>query len=82
MNNREEVKEKVISIIKEASPKFKDIEITEDTSLNANKEIDSMTFIYLICEFEQIFNIEIPEKRWNKLITLKDIIDEIENRRA
>ena len=46
--------------------------------INTQKELDSMTFIYLMCKLEEEFHIEIPEKKWVNFKTLGDVIDEIE----
>ena len=53
-------------------------DINEQTKLNTQKALDSMTFIYLMCKIEGEFNIKIPQKRWSKMQTLKDVLDEIE----
>ena len=78
MLSREEIKNKVINIVKENLPEFKDTDINEQTKLNTQKALDSMTFIYLMCKIEGEFNIKIPQKRWSKMQTLKDVLDEIE----
>jgi acyl carrier protein len=36
-----------------------------------------MGFILVICKLEALFDIKIPERRWNKLSTLNDVADEI-----
>ncbi len=78
MLSREEIKNKVINIVKENLPEFKDSDIKEETKLNTQKALDSMTFIYLMCKIEGEFNIKIPQKKWSKMQTLKDVLDEIE----
>jgi len=78
MLSREEIKNKVINIVKENLPEFKDADIKEETKLNTQKALDSMTFIYLMCKIEGEFNIKIPQKKWSKMQTLKDVLDEIE----
>lgn len=74
---REIIKDKVIKIVRESLPEFKDVEIHEDTRLNTQQALDSMTFIYLMCQIESEFNINIPQKKWDKMVTLADVIDAI-----
>jgi acyl carrier protein len=74
---REIIKDKVIKIVRESLPEFKDVEIHEDTRLNTQQALDSMTFIYLMCQIEAEFNINIPQKKWDKMVTLADVIDAI-----
>lgn len=75
--SKEEIKEKVIKIVKDNLPEFADVDIKEDTRLNTQKALDSMTFIYLMCKIEGEFNIKIPQKKWSKMLTLNDVIEEI-----
>lgn len=75
--NREEVTKKVINIIKTNLPEFADVEIKEDTKINTAQGLDSMTFIYVMCKIEGEFNIKIKQKDWNKMFTLKDIVDQV-----
>ena len=76
--SKQDIKNKVIDILKTNVEKFKEIELDENTKINTQKELDSMTFIYLMCKLEEEFHIEIPEKKWVNFKTLGDVIDEIE----
>lgn len=75
--NRNEIKERIIKVIKDNLPDFKDVDIREDTTINQSQGLDSMTFIYIICKIEAEFSIKVKENRWNKMSTLKDIVDEV-----
>ncbi len=75
--NRNEIKERIIKVIKDNLPDFKDVDIQEDTTINQSQGLDSMTFIYIICKIEAEFSIKVKENRWNKMSTLKDIVDEV-----
>lgn len=75
--NRNEIKERIIKVIKDNLPDFRDVDIKEDTTINQSQGLDSMTFIYIICKIEAEFNIKVKENRWNKMSTLRDIVDEV-----
>ena len=75
--NRNEVELKVKELIKQNQPGFDSIEIKDDTKINTDVGFDSMTFIYIICKIEAEFGISIPHRKWEKLVTFKDVIDTI-----
>ena len=37
-----------------------------------------MTFVYIMCKIEATYNISIPKRKWEKMITLGDLVDAIE----
>ena len=74
---RDEVKLKTIQIIKQCLPEFQDVDINDDTVLNKQQALDSMTFIYVMCQIEGEFDIKIPPRKWNKMITFGDVINAI-----
>ena len=47
IQSKEEIKDKLIQIIKENVLEFQEIEIGEDTKINTQKSLDSITFIYI-----------------------------------
>lgn len=75
--NRNEIKERIIKVIKDNLPDFRDVDIKENTTINQSQGLDSMTFIYIICKIEAEFKIKVKENRWNKMSTLRDIVDEV-----
>ena len=75
--DREQVKNKIIEIIKTNLPEFASSDIKEDTRINTAQGLDSMTFIYVMCKIEAAFEIKIKESKWDKMFTLKDILDEV-----
>jgi acyl carrier protein len=75
---REEIGNKIIELIKANQPGFEEIEIKEDTRINTEAGFDSMTFVYVMCKIEAAFDIKIPERRWDKMKTLADMLNEIE----
>jgi len=77
---REEVLEKTIKVIRDCAPELGDMELKEDSVVNTDMAIDSMGFILIICRLEALFDIRIPERQWQKLSTLGDVVDAIMKR--
>lgn len=78
--NREEVLEKTIKVIRDCAPELGDMELREDSVVNTDMAIDSMGFILIICRLEALFDVRIPERQWQKLSTLGDVVDAIMKR--
>lgn len=78
IQSKEEIKDKLIQIIKENVLEFQEIEIDLDTKINTQKSLNSITFIYLMCKIEEAFEIKISEKKWIKMETVGDILKEIQ----
>ena len=74
---RQEILEKTVEIVYECVPELEGKPLEESTVINTDTGIDSMGFILVICKLEALFDIKIPERRWNKLSTLNDVADEI-----
>ena len=79
---REEIKGKTISIIRASVPDLDGVEIREDSNINTDASVDSMSFIYLMTQIESAFDIKIPQKKWTKLSTFSALVDEISLRLA
>ncbi len=77
---REEVLEKTIKVIRDCAPELGDVELREDSVVNNDMAIDSMGFILIICRLEALFDVRIPERQWQKLSTLGDVVDAIMKR--
>lgn len=75
---RKEIMDKIVTILKENLDEWEDEDITEDSILNTDTGLDSMRFIYVMTKIESTFNIKIPERKWSKLVTMKDVIDAVE----
>ena len=72
---RQEVLEKTKKVIHDC---FSDMEVDklqEDSVINTETAIDSMGFVLVICKLEALFDVKIPERQWNKLSTLGDVVD-------
>ena len=77
---RQEVLEKTRKIISDCFPDMDVESLTEDSVINTETAIDSMGFVLVICKLEALFNVKIPERQWNKLQTLGDVVDAIMKR--
>lgn len=55
-------------------------EITPDANFIKDLGIDSLDYAELVMEFEQVFDIKIPDSDAEKLQTIKDAIDYIDNK--
>ncbi len=77
---RDEVLEKTKTVIRDCFPDMEGMELAEDTVINTDTGIDSMGFVLIICKLEALFDVRIPERQWQKLSTLGDVIDAIMKR--
>lgn len=77
---RKEITDKTIEIVRECVPETEQQELTESTVINTDTAIDSMGFTLIICRLESTFNVKIPDRQWQKLYTLGDVVTAIEKR--
>ena len=77
---RQDVLEKTKSVIFDCFPEMAEQNIQEDTVINTDTAIDSMGFVLVICKLEALFDVRIPERQWQKLQTLGDVVDAIYKR--
>ena len=77
---REEVLEKIRKVIVDCVPEMVPENLNEDTVINTDTGIDSMDFTLIICRLEAAFDVRIPNRQWQKLSTLGDVVDAIEKR--
>ena len=80
--DKEKIKEKALSIIYASVPDLKGVKIEENSNINTDASVYSMSFIFLMTQIESGFDVEIPQKKWNKLTTFGALVDEIEFRLA
>jgi acyl carrier protein len=73
---REEVSEKIKKIIFDSVPDRVPEVIADDTVVNNDMAIDSMGFILVICRCEAELGVKIPERKWQKLSTFGEVVDE------
>ena len=79
---REEISKKTAEIVRNCLPGFESAELKEDTRINNDAGVDSMTFVYVMCKIESEFGIKIPHRKWEKMLTFGDVIDAIEKELA
>ena len=77
---REDVVAKTKEVIYNCFPDMADLDLQEDTIINTETAIDSMGFVLVICKLEAMFDVKVPERQWNKLQTLGDVVDAIYKR--
>lgn len=77
---RAEITERCKRVIYDCVPELEGIEINEDSVVNTDMGMDSMNFILVICKLEAEFGIKIPERQWNKIATLGELVDAFEKR--
>ena len=76
----EELKNEIIEVIYECVPELEGTTLEEDTVINTDAAIDSMGFTLVICRLEAKYDVRIPNRQWQKLQTLGDVVDAIEKR--
>lgn len=77
---REEVREKIVKVIRDCVPETDLGELTDETVINTDQAIDSMGFTLIICKLEAMFDVRIPNRQWANLQTLGDVVDAIMKR--
>jgi acyl carrier protein len=80
MIERERVLQRTKEIIQENMPKMfgNPEELNENTTLNPKDgNVDSMGFILIITKLEAEFNAKVPDHIWNRITTLKELVDAI-----
>lgn len=76
---RQEIFEKVKKILIEKLS-VNESDIKEDSSLVDDLGVDSLDLVELLMKFEEEFKIEISEEETQKILTIKDIVDFIEEK--
>ena len=79
---REEIATKVVELIRVNMPGFEDMQVDESARINTEAGFDSMTFVYIMCKIEATFDVSIPKRKWEKMLTLGDVVDAIEKELA
>ena len=79
---RQEILESTKKVIYDCFPDLRNEDLQEDSVINTETAIDSMGFVLVICKLEAMFDVRIPERQWQKLQTLGDVVDAIYKRVA
>ena len=77
---RKEIFDKTIEVVHACVPETEEQELREDTVINTDTAIDSMGFTLIICRLEATFDVKIPDRQWQKLYTVGDVVTAIEKR--
>ncbi|MBQ9664239.1 MAG: acyl carrier protein [Oscillospiraceae bacterium] len=77
---RQEVLEKTKKVIFDCFPEMQEQNLQENSVINTDTAIDSMGFVLVICKLEALFDVKIPERQWQKLQTMGDVVDAIYKR--
>ncbi|MBE6126593.1 MAG: acyl carrier protein [Erysipelotrichaceae bacterium] len=79
---RKEIAKQVVDLIRANMPGFENMEVDENSRINTEQGFDSMTFVYIMCKIESMYEISIPKRKWEKMVTLGDVLDAIEKELA
>ena len=75
---REEILTRTVKLIHDFVPELQDAELTEESTINTDAAMDSMSMILVITKVESTFDISIPSADWDKINTLGDLTDAVE----
>lgn len=76
----EEILENTKKVIYDCVPELAGVELDENSVVNTDMGLDSMNFILVICKLEALFDVKIPQKQWEKLSTLGEVVAAFEKR--
>ncbi len=57
-----------------------DVEITENSMLEADLGLSSFDVVEIVTEFEEAFGIEIPDRDISRFVCVKDIVEYLKER--
>lgn len=78
---REQIVSNIIDMAHALVPDLENVELTEDSSINTDANVDSMSMILLVTKIESAFEIDIPEEEWDKIQTVRQLADKVEEGR-
>ena len=79
--SREEVFERVKEVLSEQLG-VDDAEINEEASFQEDLDADSLDLVELIMELEEQFGMEIPDEEVEKITTVEEAVDYVDQHRA
>ena len=77
---RQEILEAAREIIYESVPELEGTPLDEDSVINTDTGVDSMGFTLIICRLEARFGVKVPDRQWQELATLGDVVTAFEKR--
>ncbi len=75
---RQQIVSKIIDMAHELVPDLEEIDLTENSNINTDTNIDSMSMILLVTKVESAFDVTIPEEDWDKIVTVGQLADKVE----
>ena len=79
--SREEIYEQVKEVLVEQLG-IEEGEITEEASFQEDLDADSLDLVELIMELEEQFGMEIPDEEVEKITTVEEAVDYVDQHRA
>lgn len=70
-----EIKKKLSVIINKRKPDFSYENLSDETDIRNDIDLDSIQILEIIGDIEDVFNIEIPDRKLRELKTIGDIIN-------
>ena len=70
-----EIREVIKDILEDIAPDENLDNLVDETAFREQLELDSMDFLDIVMELRKRFNIEVPEKDYEHLVTMKSCID-------
>ena len=75
---REEIVARIIKMIHDFVPELQDAELSEESTINTDASMDSMSLILVITKIESFYEIRIPHREWDSIMTLGQLADAVE----
>ena len=72
---REQVRKAVLDIISDIAPDEDLSTIKDDENLREQFDLDSMDFLDIVMELRKRFNLEVPEKDYQELVTVASCVE-------
>ncbi|MCH8157898.1 MAG: acyl carrier protein [Nitrospinae bacterium] len=71
---RDEVRQAVVDILTDIAPDEDVNSIKDDITLREQIDLDSMDFLDIVMELRKRFNVEVPEKDYEQLVSMASCI--------
>ncbi|KMP11370.1 acyl carrier protein [Candidatus Nitromaritima sp. SCGC AAA799-A02] len=71
---RDEVRQAILNILADIAPDEDVDSIKDDAMLRDQMDLDSMDFLDIVMELRKRFNIEVPEKDYQQLVSMASCI--------
>ncbi len=75
---RDEIREAVANIIRDIAPDEDQSNLIDSEPLRDQIELDSMDFLDIVMELRKRYKVEVPEKDYPELATMKGCVDYLE----